>query len=96
MNTPYLFCPQDRKEVFSDREVQKNVVNLSLAAYVARNLTTVWPFFTRSYSKETERLGESPNSSLGDSAYVIQWRFSEGATGAPPVAPSEKRCQATV
>jgi hypothetical protein len=50
--------------------------------------------FTRNYSKETERLRESQNSSLGDSAYVIQWRFSDGATGgdgSPPVAPFEKR-----
>jgi hypothetical protein len=40
--------------------------------------------FTRNYSKETERLRELPNSGLGDSAYVIQWRFSDGATGGEP------------
>jgi hypothetical protein len=40
--------------------------------------------FTRNYPKEIDRLRESPNSSLGDSAYIIQWSFSDGATGGEP------------
>jgi hypothetical protein len=72
-------------------QCNKNCLQRHTVKHKYRNTKAL---FTRNYSKETERLRESPKSSLGDSAYVIQWCFSDGATGGdgtPPVAPSEKR-----